>query len=210
MQSRSFRVPLVILAIGIAFTISTLARTEGRPPPVRMQATSYPPSITPTTSSYPLSSPTAAAPGGATRTTSPTARTATPRGASTPTLTRIAEGTPTERAQILEPTVAPSPTPTATLELSGNVVCVPGTEITIVGDGPPRAPILLYFGQRTVGGGSVRADGSFALPLTIGVERPGDHSVSVRVRGSGQALIEFTCSVPPVTPTPLPGRRAIP
>jgi hypothetical protein len=69
---------------------------------------------------------------------------------------------------------------------------------------------MLYFGQRIVGGGSIEADGSFTLPLVVGSERAGSYPVSVRVRGSGQVLTQFTCSVPPVTPTPVPGRRLFP
>jgi hypothetical protein len=201
MQSRSFRAPLAILAIGIAFICSTLARTEGRPPPERMQATSYP---------YPIGTAATAAPGTAGRTATTVTRTPTPRGSATRTPTGAATSAPTERAQIQQPTIPATPTPSATVELSGDVLCVPGTQITVSGAGPRRAPILLYFDQRIVGGGSVKSDGRFSLPLTIGVERPGDHTVSVRVRGSNELLTTLTCSVPEVTPTPLPGRRPIP
>jgi hypothetical protein len=76
--------------------------------------------------------------------------------------------------------------------------------IEIAGDGPPRAPLLLYFAERPVGGGSVAPNGRFALKLIVGQERAGEYMVTVRVRGTSRALRQITCAVPNVTPTPLP------
>jgi hypothetical protein len=65
--------------------------------------------------------------------------------------------------------------------------------------------LLLFFGQRAVGGGSVSPAGHYAIPLIVGRERPGTYTVTVRVRGTTQVLREFTCAVP-ATPPPPPGR----
>jgi hypothetical protein len=43
------------------------------------------------------------------------------------------------------------------------------------------------------------------LKLIVGQERAGEYNVTVRVRGTSQVLRQLTCSVPSVTPTPLPG-----
>jgi hypothetical protein len=47
-------------------------------------------------------------------------------------------------------------------------------------------------------------NGRFALKLIVGQERAGEYKVTVRVRGTSQVLRQVTCSVPNVTPTPLP------
>jgi len=112
--------------------------------------------------------------------------TAAPRPTSAPT---------PETAETLAPTSETTPTPV------NELMCVPGETITIAGQGPPRAALLLYFDQRVVGGGSVNLSGSFALPLVVGKERPGIYPVQVRVRGTTQVLRELTCEVPPA-PTP--------
>nr|PZN33977.1 MAG: hypothetical protein DIU80_03135 [Chloroflexota bacterium] len=121
----------------------------------------------------------------------------------TPTL-----ATPTLAGQTAAPAATPQPTETPTKQ--GAIECTPGVPLTVSGEGPPYAPVLLYFDRRVVGGGSVKADGSFTLPLVIGSERAGDHEISVRLRGSTEVLTEFTCTVPAVTPTPIPGRRTFP
>jgi hypothetical protein len=128
--------------------------------------------------------------------------TLTPTGG-TPTLTRSANpggstALPSEVTQPDEAIATLSPTPIDAF------TCTPGVPIEIAGDGPPRAPLLLYFGERSVGGGSVAANGRFALKLIVGQERAGDYTVTVRVRGTSQVLRQVTCSVPNVTPTPLP------
>jgi hypothetical protein len=84
---------------------------------------------------------------------------------------------------------------------------MPGVPIAIAGSGPPYAAFLLYFGERAVGGGSINATGRFLARLTIGQERAGIYSVTVRLRGTTRILREVTCSVPEVTPTPTPRAR---
>jgi hypothetical protein len=100
-----------------------------------------------------------------------------------------------------DPTVEETPTP------SDELVCLPGVPLTISGSGPPRAPILLYFDQRVVGGGSISPAGEFALPLLVGRERPGEYMVVVRIRGTTDLLYEQVCVVPgaePIAPTAEP------
>ncbi|HJZ46878.1 MAG TPA: hypothetical protein VKE41_06915, partial [Roseiflexaceae bacterium] len=74
----------------------------------------------------------------------------------------------------------------------------------------PRAPFLVYFGQRVVSGGSVAQSGRFAATLLIGRERAGVYSIVVRVRGTSQVLLELSCAVPDVTPTFVPRARVLP
>jgi len=125
-------------------------------------------------------------------------------GTPTPTLTRSANPNgstelPSEATQPDEAIATLSPTPIDAF------TCTPGVPVEIAGDGPPRAPLLLYFDERPVGGGSVAPNGRFALKLIVGQERAGEYKVTVRVRGTSQSLRQVTCSVPNVTPTPLPG-----
>jgi hypothetical protein len=90
------------------------------------------------------------------------------------------------------------------------MTCFPGEPLVITGDGPPRAAFLLYFGERAVSGGSVTPAGRFSTRLVVGQERAGVYLVTVRVRGTSQVLREIACSVPDVTPTPLPRARELP
>ena len=110
--------------------------------------------------------------------------------------------------------IAPQQQPVATetpIEVPDNALtCYPGQPLVITGDGPPRAAYLVYFGQRVVSGGSVSPSGRFATMLMIGSERAGVYPVAVRVRGTSQALLEFSCAVPEVTPTFVPRARDLP
>lgn len=200
MPRRGLWTPLGIIIAGFALTLTVLARTEGQAPTSRSQSYTVPTADTGgyTSPANATAAPTATAAPSPSLTTTPTTATAAPTTAA-PTLP------PTQTAVIEAPTFTPTATSTP-----GAASCVPGEQITVSGRGPPRAPILLYFGQRIVGGGSVAPDGTFSLPLAVGMERAGDHVISVRVRGGGQVLVEFVCNVPAVTPTPLPGRRPLP
>jgi hypothetical protein len=201
--------PLLILLVGLTFVFASLARTERGASPTRMQGSGYPAVATGTTTQTAAAYQAPGVRGTQTVTTTATRTATTTATAATAQVPAVSStATVTLAAAVQAPTTPP--TPTATLELTGNVVCTPGQRLTISGAGPPRAPILLYFGRRIVGGGSVGPDGTFSLPLQVGAERGGDYPVAVRVRGSGQVLTEFMCAVPAVTPTPLPGRRAIP
>jgi hypothetical protein len=117
------------------------------------------------------------------------------------------------RSQPTPPTVEPVselPTETPIVVPADALTCLPGAPITITGTGPPHTPYLLYFGQRVVSGGSVLSNGHFYVSLIVGNERAGIYVVQVRVRGSSHVLRQLTCSVPDVTPTPLPRTSAQP
>jgi len=125
-------------------------------------------------------------------------RTITPTNGTPSTL----PATPTRTEAPL--TVEPIATPTLLPTPDDALTCAPGIPVVITGDGPPRAAFLLYFGQRPVSGGSVDPYGRFEATLIVGSERAGVYPVTVRQRGTPHVLREVTCSVPAVTPTPLP------
>ncbi len=159
-----------------------------------------------TSSAYPAASGTSVATGTTTATTTAGSRTPTIASA-TPQITRTPTPTLTQAPGVAESTASGLPAE-ATADITPTPVdamaCAPNVPVLIEGSGPPRAPVLLYFGERPVGGGSIGPDGRFALKLIVGQERAGDYSVTVRIRGTSQVLRQVTCSVPPVTPTPLP------
>ena len=124
----------------------------------------------------------------------------TPGVGSTPTVLRTPGGATTT-------TPTRSPLPTATPTISGAALCQPGGAFTVAGNAPPRAPLLLYFNGRAVGGGSAGVTGQFALTLTVGRERPGVYPISVRLRGDGREVFRTVCEVTMLplrltTPTP--------
>lgn len=131
-----------------------------------------------------------------TATSTPTLITPGVASSATPTRTPAAGATPTH-----------SPLPTATPTISGATQCQPGNPFTVAGSAPPRAPLLLYFNGRAVGGGSAGLTGQFALTLTVGRERPGVYPISVRLRGDGREVLRTVCEVtilPPRLTTPTP------
>jgi hypothetical protein len=162
-----------------------------------------------TSSAYPAESPTGGATGTTTVTTTSGSRTPT-TGSATAQITRTPTPTATQTPGAAESTASDQPTEAAAASTPtplNALVCTPNVPVLIEGSGPPRAPVLLYFGERPVGGGSIGPDGRFALKLIVGQERAGDYSVSVRIRGTSQVLRQVTCSVPFVAPTPLPDAR---
>ncbi|HWQ13193.1 MAG TPA: hypothetical protein VNL77_10355 [Roseiflexaceae bacterium] len=214
MPRRGLWPPLAIIAAGLLLTMTVLARTD-EPPSARTMDGHRPARMQEAETPYPYPSPEATAaattaPATPQTPATPAPAVGTPATAAPPPVVSAlpTASTPEPAAQTMVPTEPPLPTPQ--VKLSGTVPCTPGETITVRGEGPPRAPILLFFGQRTVGGGSAGPDGAFTLPLIVGMERAGEYVVSARVRGSEQVLLEFICSVPPVTPTPLPGRTPIP
>jgi hypothetical protein len=155
---------------------------------------------------YPVSSPTGDTTATITVTGTPATVTPTPTGTPSPTVGQtgaIPTPTPTEQPSTTDTVAEEAATETPSNERE----CIPGQPIEIAGNGPPRAAYLLYFGDRPVGGGSIEADGTFLAKLILGLERAGDYSVTVRVRGTTQVLRELSCAVPEVTPTPLPQVR---
>lgn len=164
---------------------------------------------TPTTSGTPATStPTASkTPATGTPTVTGTAALLTQTPSPSPTPTILFGGPVDEATETPEPTETATPTVTLTPTPSDQLLCAPGVPVEISGEGPPRAPFLLYFGNRAVSGGSVDPAGHFSIALTVGNERAGSYPVQVRLRGSSQVLRRLTCAVPVVTPTPMPDRR---
>ena len=218
MSRQSSWSPLSLLLAGLVVIIILVAGPDTSTRAV--QSSTYPaPALTQTAaasqtaaaaspSAYPgpgTASPTATRASGTVTPTAKGTQTATARATATATSvifpTEITQPTPAFEEP--EATSTPAPTATPVSELT----CAPGVPLEISGEGPPRAPFLLYFGERAVSGGSVEPDGRFVIALIVSSERAGTYTVTVRVRGTSQVLRELTCSVPAVTPTPLPSRR---
>ncbi len=143
-----------------------------------------------------------------TATATATNGTATDPSDTTPTLTSTATATRTPAVATPADNDLPSPTPTSLLPDGVEArVCVPGETIEITGEGEPGTPLIVTFDARPVGGGSVRADGTYRITLRIGPERPGLYLVEVEQRDTRTVLQEFGCEVPAadVTPTPALG-----
>jgi hypothetical protein len=229
MSWKSLATPLTVIIIGVIFTIAALSAPEQRisgGPANQYNAPQG--TATPDTSicgSYPKPGSSDIPPECLALTTTPqTTTTSTVGGTGTPTTTTTVTPTtgtvapspptvavPTRTTSPLQPT-EDSTQETTSIDVTPTLLdalsCVPGEQVLITGEGPPRAALLLYFGQRVVGGGSVPLSGSFSLPLVVGRERPGSYPVAVRVRGSEQVLRELTCVVPPTAPpTPIQSRR---
>jgi hypothetical protein len=134
--------------------------------------------------------------------------TATTTNAATPTRTQT-----TESAQTATPTqtFAPSATrdlPTPTIEdakiAESAIDCIPGESISIEGETDPNMALIVTFGERPVGGGFSRRDGTYRIQLHIGDERPGLYPVQVEERDTNDIIQELLCRVPASTPTPTP------
>lgn len=206
-QTSPFLIILAILGAVMAFLVLTSA------PPQTVAQQGYPAPAATTPPAYP-------APATFTATRPPaTATLPAPESPTVPATATAAPATPTS-TPLIRPTLTPPPQPTripptspqfaqvteAAPATPGSLECAPGQTIMITGVASPRAPLLIFFGPRIVGGGSASASGDFALPLTIGMERAGEYQVTVRVRGAGQIVRSLTCQVPPTTPTPVPRR----
>jgi hypothetical protein len=82
--------------------------------------------------------------------------------------------------------------------------CATGQITWLRGSGPARAPFLIHWAGRPVGGGSVDRAGHWAIPLMVGQERPGLYHVEVRTRNDRALIGAFQCAVGVTVPTPLP------
>lgn len=137
------------------------------------------------------------------------AATPTPTFTSTPTATRTAvaavSATPLATATLRIVTHA---TPTATLPAAvptpdiAATACIPGDVITVEGSADPELALIVTFGDRPVGGGFTRNDGSYRIRLRIGDERPGIYVIQVQERATRSLVQQFSCQVPAFTPTP--------
>jgi hypothetical protein len=195
MTPPSLRTPLSIIAAAVLLIGLMLTRPAGSDLAFSQGYTI--PTNTPAATNTPAPTSTPAA-------TSAPGATSAPRVTSQPTQAAAP-------APIQQPTAAPlptnRPTPTATQATavqavptasapSNALTCQPGVPVTLVGNAPARAPLLIFFNGRIVGGGSAEPSGAFALALSVGSERAGVYPVEVRVRGSWEAVATLTCTVP--------------
>lgn len=97
------------------------------------------------------------------------------------------------------------------------LICSPSQPLTLRGQAPAQAGLLLVWAGRVVGGTTASPDGSYTLQLTVGAEAPGIYPVQVRLRDGHALVLDTACTVPdetlptptsapttPPTPTPLP------
>jgi hypothetical protein len=212
------RVPITITSIATLAVLLLIARTEPDGSVVTAQTGYDIASATPTVPAYPIETtaptaspappPTAAIAPTATAAIAPTATAAiapTATAAIVPTATAAIVPTataaiaPTATVPAASPSRPRGDSPTATPAVAR---CAPGSTVLLEGRGPPRAAILVSFGNRVVGGGSVGADGRYRVPIVVGAERAGVYRISVRVRGSRALLDRTSCQVVPEPPTP--------
>jgi hypothetical protein len=93
-------------------------------------------------------------------------------------------------------------TPTATPE-PDSMECPAEAVTEIAGQGPPNTPLVLYFGDRPVGGGTTNSEGFYSIPLKIVHERTNEtYEVEVRIRDNHKVIRTVTCIVPGPTPVP--------
>ncbi len=100
--------------------------------------------------------------------------------------------------------MTPSPTLEADFipEEDSNVLdCSPQSIARVEGLGPPDTELVVFFGERPVGGGTTDGEGNYTITLNIGSERPGNYLVEVRTRRRRELVQEVICLVPEPTPT---------
>lgn len=190
MPKPNVRAPVAVLAIGLLCIALLLGRapageaafSQGYDSP----ATSTP---APTSTSLPTS------------TTKPVPTSSQAQPVATTTIIPTATLMPTPTLlPTLAPTIQPAPTVAPTEMPVGDLICAPGAPIIIQGATQPRAPLLLFFNERAVGGGSASVTGSYALTMRVGNERPGVYEIAVFVRGSWEEVLVTSCTVPSATP----------
>lgn len=117
----------------------------------------------------------------------------------TPTSTRTATA---QAAATGSPADTSLPTPTPLIPADAPIlICVSGERVEISGETRPNIPLIVYFDQRAVGGGTSTGTGSYLLRMQIGDEAPGLYLVEVRERGSRTLIQQLGCDVPAFTPT---------
>lgn len=131
------------------------------------------------------------------RSTPTASNTPQPSEAPTPSNTR----TPTTEPVTSTPAETPTETGTPTETPQSNFfVCFQNDVTVIEGIGPRNTELVVYFGERPVGGGLSDENGEYAISMVVGSERPGNYLVQVKTRVRRQIVREVICEVP--TPTP--------
>jgi hypothetical protein len=104
-----------------------------------------------------------------------------------PTLPLPPTGVPAP-TQVLPTPIPPTPT--------SHTLCPGYTTASVVVNGPPRAPYLIEFAGRVVGGGILGDNGWATVQIGRFNEIPGQYLVEVRNRNNGQVLRSVICVVP--------------
>lgn len=85
---------------------------------------------------------------------------------------------------------APAPEPTPILQ------CQPYQTYLLSGVTTPDTQLLLLFADRVVGGSMSDSMGRFAVPLNMGNEASGTHTIALVIRDSGAVIATMPCTVP--------------
>jgi hypothetical protein len=188
---------------------------------VRIEATVVIAAVTQTPTSTPTPTPTL------TFTPEPSATTA-------PTEEPAIDVAPAVQAPAVTQATAIPPPPTATPTPFGLFDCPRDVGITFSGIGPPLEPVLLYFGNRAVGGDTIGSDGTFRVSMRVVYEAGANYPITVRLRKDtsqqlelrsyqiagrreqslrGRSILiparELTCVLPSATPAPTQSRDTI-
>lgn len=137
-----------------------------------------------------------------TETATPSATdTRTPTKPSTETATATAEPQPNVPQQdtLTAPTTAPetaTPPPVGASAAAPVLQCRPYTTYVFTGVTEPYTQLLLKFGDRVVGGSISDANGRFSVPLNMGLEVAGEHTIAIVARDTGIVIATTPCTVP--------------
>jgi len=97
------------------------------------------------------------------------------------------ESAPDMQAQLADP---------ATVATPEILQCQPFQTYLLTGVTTPSTQLLLKFADRVVGGSVSDAEGRFAVPLNMGREAAGTHTITLVVRDSDVVIATLPCIVP--------------
>jgi hypothetical protein len=191
--------PLILIGLMVLIVFSALAAPANSP--AAMPVLQYPyPAQQATNTPAPTETPTVTV----TATATETPVTTTEAGIASPTgelPSPTGTATPTAEPRGNAPTLTPTPTLIPDVEV---LSCAYGVPLFIEGeDAPPLTPLLLFFGDRAVGGDTSDREGQYRLRLVPGEERPGLYPISVQVRDTRDIVDRLACEVVGATPTAL-------
>ena len=115
------------------------------------------------------------------------ALTETPVQDAAPSSDTVATETPPDAQPQLD---APAPEPTPILQ------CHPYQTYLLRGVTTPDTQLLLMFADRVVGGSISDSVGRFAVPLNMGNEASGTHTIALVIRDTGTIIATMPCMVP--------------